>query len=140
MKWYLFLFSLLLVSCSKYDHTELDLTSDCHLCDWAESRNGLYSGMMNGSAGGVQVSFDVQQVFLNQSNFDDSTRMYFQVTETWQNNGDVFQWTGSTLDSVGSIDGANGYYFVIQGDSIQVSKTEYGPGWISYSIYGTFYR
>ena len=132
-------------ACSKFEHAELDAASACELCDWAEEREGVYTGVMYWDSSSVltpvdTVVFEVDQVFLNQSNYDDSTRIYFDVTESWQSSGNVFSWRASATDSTEGLAGANSYYFFPKGDSVKVSKTQYGPGWIVSHIEGVFYR
>lgn len=152
MKRYALLLFLFIMSCSKFEHTDLNPNPPCDLCDWASERDGVYSGVMyaydNSTSSyeiGDTVTFTVDHVFLNQSSFDDSTRMYFEITETWQSNGNVLQWIGSALDSSGAIDGDNYYSmhsarFDIQGDSIVLERSAFGAGWTFHSLRGVFYR
>jgi len=80
-----------LSACSKFEHqeTQVEIPS-CELCAWADSLEGMYVGNYNYQVthpyGFIDTiysaQFVIQHVFLNKGPMDDSTRMYFQVTQS----------------------------------------------------------
>jgi hypothetical protein len=94
---------LIFSACSKFEHEQLDVQiPSCELCDWADSLEGEYDGHYNYKVNNwmIQVDtidslhFSVQHIFLDKGPFDDSTRMFFQVTRTGGSNtlDDVSIW------------------------------------------------
>lgn len=92
------LFSIGLFGCKKFEHENLDLSTTCELCDWADSIEGTYAGIIHGYRDGDvndpnaqhdTTAITIQHVFLNQNPYHDSTVMYFDVTR----NGSTTLWS-----------------------------------------------
>lgn len=91
MKVYWFILILVSFGCSKYEHPDLK-TPSCTLCAFADSLEGTYRGMAIGFSliDNPAVNYNpsdsmtmvVQQIFLGDSPYIDSSRMHF-VTEYW---------------------------------------------------------
>jgi hypothetical protein len=78
-----------LSACKKIDYSKYG--NSCELCDFAEETEGTYRGAMSwDSLLGLNpnnhvtlsdsVTVDVEQIFLNNNPYDDSTNMYFRTT------------------------------------------------------------
>lgn len=96
MKKYLYLLIagtlVAITGCKKFEHGTVEAPSNCSLCSFAESIEGTYRGEISGDypGGGPytdSVTMTVQQVFMNNNAFDDSTTMYFATTHTMDNEG-----------------------------------------------------
>ena len=156
----LWIFLLLTVfGCEKFDHSNL-LVPNCSLCDYAESIEGLYRGSVGGfsvtnnpnvpspSYNGDSMTMNVQQIFLNQSAYIDSTKMYF-VTEYWYDIDLIHKFdTIEILSDDGYVE-HNAYleysssalpqesYYWINNDTISIRGTLYNPAMSSnVNIYG----
>jgi hypothetical protein len=146
MKYVSILFLILvLAACAKFEHSELELNPACELCDWADSREGIYSGLQysetaSGTSSGDSIVFTISHVFLNQNAYDDSTRMYFQVHEEWLSTGATYDWKCSATDSSGVLDGARWNSFVLRADSIKADHSWTAFQTFNYHHYGVFYR
>lgn len=145
MKRYFILTFLIITACSKFEHTELDLNPPCVLCDWAEQREGTYtgtvfSGSSPNSGGYSNKTIEVQHIFLNQSTYDDSTRMYFNITEL-ATGGSSSSWQARAIDSAGVLVG-HSYYNLVQmrGDSIVLKHQYIAPNGLSFYLNGVLYR
>lgn len=77
---------VMLVACGKYKHKPLSNPQGCKLCPLASSLVGTYRGqvyirgLMTGIITNDSATMTLDQVFLNNSTFDDSTTMYFATT------------------------------------------------------------
>ena len=84
---------LLTNSCNKFEHLDLTYYPTCDLCNFAESLNGTYRGYATGlgvdyeipmvANSGDSVTMTVQQVFIGNSSIEDSTRMRFLTSITY---------------------------------------------------------
>jgi hypothetical protein len=115
--------ALILFGCKKMEYdNEIDFSDlSCELCDFAEQIEGHYLGVSNAYASTADdsVTFDVQQIFLNESTFIDSTLMYFTVTQKiYRSNGDILI----------------GASYLPENDTIIVSSTE---GWVVNKVGGS---
>ena len=78
-------FVLCIFGCRK--HESFTYTT-CELCDYAKGIEGTYKGVVNGFVFFINehytdsATLEVQQIFLNNNTYDDSTMMYFSVTRT----------------------------------------------------------
>lgn len=69
----------LVFSCEKFKHTDQQIPS-CTLCDFAESLNGTYRGHATGinvPYNSDSVTVTVQQIFIGNSQYEDSTILCF---------------------------------------------------------------
>jgi len=89
-----FFFVLMFIfSCEKFDYKDVEPTSNCSLCGYAASLNGTYRGYAKGLGvdyeippsynEGDSVTITVQQVFIGNSSIEDSTRMRFIISTTY---------------------------------------------------------
>ena len=72
---------LTIVGCNKFEHEELTIP-DCDLCNYASTLNGSYRGLSEGNAvpnmsDSVTIMFE--QIFIGNSQYEDSTFIYFEV-------------------------------------------------------------
>ncbi|MFT5778886.1 MAG: hypothetical protein ACI837_001843 [Crocinitomicaceae bacterium] len=89
MKYFYLFLALNVISCTKYDHHEVNMDVSCELCDWADNLEGLYSGLMTSELNTPTLNdiwydslyIQVSHIFMNLNSYDDSTAMYFQFTE-----------------------------------------------------------
>lgn len=138
-----------MVGCSKYEHPEMAVPN-CELCPYAESIEGTYRGR----AGGLAVTPNpelpfyhtdsmtmiVRQIFLGQSPFIDSTKMFFE-TEYWfdytqthkfdtieitSEAGHVEHHAYSEFGSDETFINSDSFY-IIYNDSIRINTIEYLP-------------
>jgi len=102
----IFGFMVALTACKKFEHGSVE-SPTCSLCGFAESIEGTYRGEVQGVYPGAgayvdSVTMTVQQVFLNNNAYDDSTIMYFATTHTMDNEG-----VGTVYDTI-QIHGTDG--------------------------------
>jgi hypothetical protein len=75
----------LLNSCEKFEYTDQQLLP-CTLCDFAESINGTYRGHATGinvPSNSDSVTVTVQQIFLGNSHYEDSTILCFVTKQAF---------------------------------------------------------
>ena len=83
---------LVITGCKKFEHGTTDSPVACDLCAYAEGIEGTYRGEVNGQFPGGSsyvdsVTMTVQQIFLNNNAYDDSTTMYFATTHAMDTQG-----------------------------------------------------
>jgi hypothetical protein len=82
---YIALFGLI-AGCQKYEHNELSNPDSCDLCPHASTLEGTYRGEVyklefgTGNISNDSATMTVQQIFMNNNTYDDSTTMYFATT------------------------------------------------------------
>lgn len=126
-------------SCNKFEHTTFTLPN-CELCDYAETLEGTYRGL----AGGLSVpnyadsvTITVEQVFANNSQYEDSTLIRLNVDYNFDSSGIIRVHTIQLLNSSGKckanmadVYGPSGmqsgtvYYQFVQ-DSLKITYTNY---------------
>lgn len=142
---------LILLSCNKFEHEEVNVESPCVLCDWAEDQEGIYSGVMtNHIQTSVQDSIstdslyvEIEHVFINANPYHDSTVMYLQLKAYKDSisNPNPLVYLITATDSLGPH--SSSYYGVdFYGDSLSLihSIASSSPSWYVYSEIGTLYR
>lgn len=75
-----------MIGCKKFDHSYSEYER-CELCDFADSLEGVYSGISSGIYdpfkypyfSGDTFEYNVEHIFMNHGNYLDSTLMYFKV-------------------------------------------------------------
>lgn len=137
------LFSLL--SCKKFDHQELELPN-CELCDYAPTLEGSFRGYASGIAVpnyGDSMNIVLEQVFLGNSQYEDSTYIHYRVTYNFDSSSDDYEkiirlknTNGQFYQTVYAGSGS----FVSYIDSVRISN--YGDNGLSTSLYigATLYR
>lgn len=137
------LFSLL--SCKKFDHQELPIPN-CELCDYAPTLEGSFRGYASGIAVpnyGDSMNIVMEQIFLGNSQFEDSTYIHYHVSYSFDSSTDNYQdvirlkqANGTFHETIYSGSGS----FVSFVDSVRIyntGETGLGSGLL---IGGTFYR
>lgn len=142
---------VVLFSCSKFEHEELDVVVTCELCDWADAREGFYAGVMThdlqtnsqDTTYTDSLYIQVEHVFLNNNAYQDSTVMYFKLYAYHDSISNPSPNTSIVIasDSVGHFFGSH-YYTDFYEDSISLiySVGQSWPQWAIYSEIGVLHR
>ena len=94
----IFLSIALLFGCSKFDHQDLNVQQSCDLCDYADSLNGTYRGLVlnNELPAFVQLgdnydslTITVEHIFLNNDPYGDSLYMNFATSFAFDSIPDI---------------------------------------------------
>ncbi len=102
---------LLLLGCNKYQHLDIEIPS-CELCPFGKSIEGTYKGIVSGVVviGDPDISTPnqtdsitliVEQIFLNESRYIDSTILHFKTTH-------FFHYQATEVHSIIQISNSNG--------------------------------
>ncbi len=86
-------FALALISCSKFEHETLELPS-CDLCEYAPSLEGSFRGYASGIAVpnyGDSMNVSLEQIFLGNSQYEDSTYIHYRATYNFDSSTDNFE-------------------------------------------------
>ena len=82
---------LVIVGCNKFEHESVEAPLACDLCSFAQGIEGTYRGEIHGDPPSGpyvdSVTMTVEQVFMNNNSYDDSTTMYFATTHTMDTQG-----------------------------------------------------
>jgi hypothetical protein len=112
-------------ACGKYKHQELSNPESCELCAHALTLEGTFRGQVyiqefgTGTITNDSATMTVQQVFLNNSTFDDSTTMYFATTYVHDNSSNVVVYdTVNIHDYKGTIVNSGPEKYWMRNDSI----------------------
>lgn len=122
--------AIVLFSCEKYDHMNI-VIPDCELCDYAASVEGSYRGFRDALYPELEDSLTVlvQQVYLENSQIEDSTIMFLETTTIFDN----ITW-GPIIDTV-RVDNSQGYnmdhvqgnseeFYFIRDDSLEIRRDQ----------------
>lgn len=91
-------------SCNKFEH-ETFILPNCELCGYAETLEGTYRGLSYGIAVpdfSDSITITVEQVFLGNSQYEDSTFMRFKVYYDFDSSFDVEIHNITLLNSSGN--------------------------------------
>ena len=138
----LVVFSILMLmqSCKKYKHEEPQLP-DCVLCDYAASIEGTYRGFVTGISApnyGDSMNVILEQIFLGNSQYEDSTYMHFKIYYDFDSSPDTNVATIRLDNSNGNFDGDQ---VVATPDLVIIEHKNWtSPTTIGTFLAGTFYR
>lgn len=130
----------LVSSCNKFEHETFTVPS-CELCDYAETLEGTYRGLSSGIFApnySDSMTLFVEQIFLGNSQYEDSTYLHFKVYWNFDSSSDTRIEMIRTNNTSG--DFKNGRYN-ISPDSIVLNYVDWtGPSSMATFLDGTFYR
>ncbi len=134
--------SLLQVSCDKYNPGVLTNPTNCELCSYADNVVGTYRGerigfnLLTSSFYSDSLTITLEQVFLNNNLYDDSTSIYFIMGSTYDTNvGITYYDTVTVKDETGKVMYEDEAEFWIRNDSIYYKMNYSSWGGSQYMLY-----